>query len=124
MEGKKSVSRYERAILKQRLMFIAYSAATLVVMLATIWIIFYWGKPSIWLSRAGAVMAVLAFMAHLKANEMIRIISPAGLVDISFAETKVRYLSQIILFEKVAIALVISGGVIWGFGDVFVDSVR
>ncbi|MEB0090795.1 hypothetical protein RHM65_18745 [Pseudomonas sp. CCI4.2] len=111
------VCLYEKAILKFRKWFFVYSLLAVAVPIAVTLAVWCLDKPSSWISRSGAVMAGIAFLAHLKSTDMMGVLTPGGMVGMSFGDTRKKYLPQIVVFGRVAIAVVLIGTAVWGFGD-------
>lgn len=110
-------SYYEQPILRARKWFLFWTALAVAVPVVVILIVWALDKPSMWISRSGAVMAAIAFLAHLKSDEMMGVLKPGGFVDKSFQPTKAKYFGQIVLCGRVAVFIVLVGSLVWGFGD-------
>lgn len=108
---------YEREILKHRRWFIFYTLLAIATPIVTLILVSTLDKPSLWISRSGAVMAGVAFLAHLKSTDMMGVLTPGMMVDNSYTATRARYFSQIVWFGRIAIAVVLIGTAVWGFGD-------
>jgi len=108
---------YEQAILKFRKRFFFWSLLAIAVPVAVTLAAWSLDKPSSWIARSGAVMAGIAFLAHLNSTEMMGVLTPGGMVGMSFSATRKKYLPQIVIFGRVAIAIVLIGTAVWGFGD-------
>ena len=108
---------YERAILKFRRWFIFYTALAIAVPIVTVFIVWALDKPSVWIGRSGAVMAGIAFLAHIKSTDMMGVLNPGMMVDKSYTATRKKYFPQIVAFGRLAIAVVLIGTAVWGFGD-------
>lgn len=111
------VCRYEVAILAARRGFILRAGFALLWLAGSLVLWQFYGKPNLWISRAGALMSVTAYLADLKAQDMASVLKPSGLVSMTFADTKVRYQGQVKLYRAAAAVLVVTGGLVWGFAD-------
>jgi len=61
-------------------------------------------------------MACAAFLAHLEVGGMRGSLS-VSMAGPTYYATRIKYFSQIGICDRVAIATVIIGTVVWGFGD-------
>lgn len=110
-------SYYEQPILQARKWFLFWTALAVAVPVTVILIVWALDKPSMWISRSGAAMAAIAFLAHLKSDAMMGVLKPGGFVDKSFQPTKEKYFGQIVICGRVAVLTVSVGSLVWGFGD-------
>lgn len=108
---------YEKEILKFRSWFIFYTLLAISVPVVATLVVWSLDKSSLWISRSGAVMAGIAFLAHLKSTDMMGVLTPGMMVGNSFTATRKKYLSQIVVFGRLAIVVVLVGTAVWGFGD-------
>lgn len=108
---------YEIAILAARRGFMWRSALALLWLIGALVLYHFFGKPNLWVSRAGALMSVTAYLADLKAQEMASVLKPSGFVSMTFADTKAKYRGQVKLCRTIAAGLVVLGGLVWGFAD-------
>ncbi|KAE9643021.1 hypothetical protein [Pseudomonas sp. PB106] len=108
---------YEDRILHARGWFVFWSVLAIAIPIIVTLTVGVLDKPSSWISRSGAVMAGIAFLAHLKSDAMMGVLKPSGMVDKSFKPTKDKYFRQIVLCGRIAIAIVFIGSLVWGFGD-------
>lgn len=112
-----SVCPYEQAILKERWQFFALVGTALLTPMAAIAACAILNAPSVWIGRLGAVMAIFAYLADRKANNMTGVLKPGMMVGNTFSATRAKYLSALSWYHKLAVSLVVLGGVVWGFGD-------
>ncbi|WP_348971451.1 hypothetical protein [Pseudomonas atacamensis] len=108
---------YEKRILKARRWFLFWAALAVAVPVVVVLVVWTLDKPSMWISRSGAIMAAIAFLAHLKSDVMMGVLKPGGFVDKSFRPTKEKYFGQIVLCGRFAVSIVLLGSLVWGFGD-------
>jgi len=108
---------YEKRILQHRKWFFCYVVLAILVPIVVLGVVWGFDKPSSWISRAGAVMAAIAFLAHLKSDAMLGVLKPGGMVGMSFSGTKKKYLPRLTWYGRVAVTIVLVGTVVWGFGD-------
>lgn len=107
----------EKRILQHRKWFFCYVVLAILVPIVVLGVVWGFDKPSSWISRAGAVMAAIAFLAHLKSDAMLGVLKPGGMVGMSFSGTKKKYLPCLTWYGRVAVTIVLVGTVVWGFGD-------
>lgn len=112
-----SVCSYEQAILKERWQFFALVGTALLTPIVVIAACAILNAPSVWIGRSGAAMAIFAYLADLKANNMRGVLNPGMMVGNTFSATRAKYLSALSWYHKLAVSLVVLGGVVWGFGD-------
>lgn len=108
---------YEVRILQARKWFLFWAVLAVAVPIVVILCVWVFDKPAMWISRSGAVMAAIAFLAHLKSDAMMGVLKPGGFVDKSFQPTKEKYFGQIVLCGRMAVFIVLVGSLVWGFGD-------
>ena len=107
---------YEVGILKHRRKYFLYVITALLIPIAACLLVGVMEKPSMWISRSGALMACAAFLAHLEVGGMRGSLS-VSMAGSTYYATRTKYFSQIGICDRVAIATVIIGTVVWGFGD-------
>ncbi|MBD9585773.1 hypothetical protein IB254_01775 [Pseudomonas sp. PDM03] len=107
---------YETGILKHRRMYFLFVITALMIPIATCLMVVAMEKPSMWIARSGALMACAAFLAHLQVGGMRGSLS-VSLSGPTYYATRTKYFRQIGICDQVAIATVILGSVVWGFGD-------
>jgi hypothetical protein len=115
---------YEVAALRARKGFITYAVLAVLAPITALVLCYGLEKPSSWIARGGAVMAGLSFLADLKARDMAGVFRPSGFVGITFSATRTKYLSQISVFLKLSVALILVGTAVWGFGDLLPSGER
>ena len=108
---------YEVAILKHRRFYLFYAAVAVAIPVAALAAVWATNSQALWIARSGALMACVAFLAHLSAGSMSKVLSPGGMVGMTYSTTRAKYIKQIKRYDKIAIAIVILGTVVWGFGD-------
>jgi hypothetical protein len=114
---------YEPLVIRARNGFIAYALIAILVPLAAAVLCYGLGKPSTWIARGGAIMAGVAFLADLKARDMADVFKPSGFVSDTFNATRSKYFLQVSICQKLGIALILIGTIVWGFGDVLPSGV-
>ncbi|WP_057415714.1 hypothetical protein [Pseudomonas syringae group genomosp. 3] len=108
---------YEKNLIRERRWFVFFTVLAVIVVLAVMLVVWIFDRPSSWIARSGAIMAAIAFLAHLKFDAMMKVLHPNGLVDISLKPVKQKYLPQVLIFGRIAVAVVLIGSLVWGFGD-------
>lgn len=115
--GNTEQCHYEVDILKHRRFYIFYAVLAVTIPVAALVMVWATNSQSMWIARSGALMACVAFLAHLSAGAMTKVLSPGGMVGMTYSATRAKYIGKIKRYDKIAIAVVIIGTVVWGFGD-------
>lgn len=76
-----------------------------------------------WWQRAGAPVAVFAFMAQNKSQYLGALLTPGSFTSAEFEFLRKKYRRTHQMGLSAAIALTIIGTVVWGYGDCFVKAV-
>ncbi|ENB9665506.1 hypothetical protein [Pseudomonas putida] len=108
---------YERPLQKARRSFFGWGLLAVLTPIVAAAICYRFDAPSSWISRSGAVMAGFAYLSSLGAQGMSDVLIPNGYAGQTFADLPERYGSQITLFKKISVVLVLIGTAVWGFGD-------
>ncbi|MFG0550773.1 MULTISPECIES: hypothetical protein [Pseudomonas] len=108
---------YEVEILKHRRFYIFYAVVAVAIPVVALGMVWATNSQPLWIARSGALMACVAFLAHLSAGSMTKVLSPGGMVSMTYSTTRAKYIGAIKRYDKIAIAIVILGTVVWGFGD-------
>lgn len=114
---------YEPLVVRARISFIAYAVIAVLVPIVAAALCYGLGKPSTWIARGGAIMAGVAVLADLKARDMADVFKPSGFVSETFNATRSKYILQVSICQKLGIALILIGTVVWGFGDLLPSGV-
>lgn len=108
---------YEQEILKSRGKFLLFAAMAIATPVLVIAVCYFFQTPSAWVSRAGAVMALFAYLSERYAKSMESVLRPSGYVGNYYYETHAKYFHFIRRCDLAAMCLVLIGALIWGFGD-------
>lgn len=107
----------ERPLRNARSGFFFWGLLAILTPIVAVAICYWWGTPSSWVSRSGAVMAGFAFLANLGAQGMSDVFIPNDYAGQTFGNLPQRYGAQIKWFKRISVALVLLGTAVWGFGD-------
>ncbi len=76
---------------------------------------------NIWFQRSGSLMTIFALIADVLIVNIHQLLYPSGYVDVDFDEFKKKYYPVYIVLTVIAVALTISGTLVWGYGDLIVN---
>ena len=108
---------YEEAVRNARTGFLVLAGLAIAAPMFAAAICYFVGAPSMWLARAGAVMAGLSYLADLRARAMLDVFKDDSFVDDSFWNARAKYSAQISACSRIAVGLALIGTAVWGFGD-------
>ncbi|RMH97306.1 hypothetical protein EA795_19195 [Stutzerimonas nitrititolerans] len=108
---------YEQEILKSRWKFFLFAGMATATPALAMAACYFFQAPTSWVSRSGAVMALLAYLSERYAKSMESVLRPSGFVGNYYSDTHAKYFRFIGKCDKTAMCLVVVGALIWGFGD-------
>lgn len=77
-----------------------------------------------WWQRAGAPVAVFAFMAQNKSQYLGGLLTPGSFTSAEFESLRRRYRRTHQMGLSAAVVLTVIGTVVWGYGDCFVKALE
>ncbi|KHK58678.1 hypothetical protein PI87_02755 [Ralstonia sp. A12] len=77
-----------------------------------------------WWQRAGAPVAVFAFIAQNKSQYLGALLTPGSFTSAAFESLRGKYRRTHQMGLSAAIALTVLGTVVWGYGDCFIKAVE
>jgi hypothetical protein len=101
-----------------------YRAIFLIIVAITLSSLAFYGvfKPikeplEVWFQRSGSIMTIFAIIADFCLFKAHNIFNPAGLGISTTEELKTKYNNKYSFLSFFAVAITITGTVIWGYGD-------